>query len=306
VLYYHTGKEKAVVGVMEVVKGPYPDPTRDEDVRTVCRLRKDERALRLLDVDIRPEDIVDWDRMCAVIEETTPAWEPGTKTGYHAITFGWIVGELIHRLDGRPIERILAEDVCGPLGIDSLWFGMPESIRPRLARFEFAPEPTPDLSPPADDYAAHVVPPGLLPLAALGNRPEFARAVIPAAAAVANARSLARFYAALVGDGVDGQRLLSRERVRIASTLQTDAMDVVVGAAWPKALGYFLGDESAVQTCISPTAFGHTGAGGFTAYADPAHDLAFAVCKTFVLAQIDPVSDPAHRFERELHATLLS
>ena len=57
---------------------------------------------------------------------------------------------------------------------------------------------------------------------------------------------------------------------------------------------------------ISPTAFGHTGAGGFTAYADPAHDLAFAVCKTYVLAQIDPVSDPAHRFERELHATLLS
>jgi CubicO group peptidase (beta-lactamase class C family) len=263
-------------------------------------------GLAHLPIDTGPEDIVDWDRMCAVIEETTPAWAPGTKTGYHAVTFGWIVGELIHRLDGRPIERILAEDVCAPFGIDSLWFGMPESVAPRLARFAFDPGDTPDPTPAPDDYAAHVVPPGLLPLAALANRPEIPRAVLPAVGAVANARSLARLYAAVVGDGVDGRRLLSPERVRIATTLQTDAFDLVAKAAWPKGLGYFLGDAAAVQTAVSPTAFGHTGAGGFTAYADPAHDLAFAVCKTYVLTEIDPVNDPARRFERELHAALLS
>jgi CubicO group peptidase (beta-lactamase class C family) len=77
---------------------------------------------------------------------------------------------------------------------------------------------------------------------------------------------------------------------------------VVVRAAWPKAMGYFLGCEPAVQTAVCSSAFGHTGAGGFTAYADPEHDLAFALCKTHMLSGIDDVTDPARRFERELHA----
>jgi CubicO group peptidase (beta-lactamase class C family) len=272
-------------------------------------------GLAHLPLDLRPEDVIDWDRMCAIVEDATPAWEPGTKTGYHALTYGWILGEIVRRVDGRPIERVLAEDVCGPLGIDSLWFGMPAAAAHRLARLDFAdpPLPDPDLPPPTPPpgapsagYGASVVPPGLLPLGAVANRPEFPRAVVPAAGGVANARSLARLYASLVGGGVEGRRLFSRERVRLASTLQTDALDVVVGAAWPKAMGYFLGSATAVQTCVSPTAFGHTGAGGFTAFADPANDLAFALCKTHMLAEIDLDRDPARRFERELHTLLLS
>jgi CubicO group peptidase (beta-lactamase class C family) len=128
--------------------------------------------------------------------------------------------------------------------------------------------------------------------------------VVPAAGGVANARSLARLYATLVGDGVDGHRLLPERRVRTATALQTDAVDEVVGVAWPKAMGYFLGFEPAVQTCVSSTAFGHTGAGGFTAYADPARELAFAVCKTHMLSAIDRIDDPARRIERELLALL--
>jgi CubicO group peptidase (beta-lactamase class C family) len=264
-------------------------------------------GLAHLPIDLRPEDVIDWDRMCEILEESTPAWEPGTKTGYHALTFGWLVGELIHRADGRPIERILAEDVCAPLGIDSLWFGMPESAAGRLAKLEFEPGlpgPPADAPPPSaeDYYAALAVPPGIAPLGELANHPAFPRAVVPAAGGVANARSLARLYASLIGDGVHGRRLLSRERVATATTLQTDAEDVLVRAAWPKGMGYFLGSEPAAQTAACSSAFGHTGAGGFTAYADPEHDLAFALCKTYMLSAIDPVTDPARRFERELHA----
>ena len=255
--------------------------------------------------DLRPEELIDWDRMCAVIEASSPLWEPGTKTGYHALTFGWILGELARRVDGRPISRIVAEDLCAPLGIDSLYFGMPEAAVPRLAHLEFAPEPTPDPTTPApDDYAAMTVPPAVLPLGAWANRPEFPRAVVPAAGGVANARSLARLFAGLVGDGVDGRRLLPPERVAVASTLQTDAIDVVVGAAWPKGMGYFLGSPTAIQTCVSPTAFGHTGAGGFSAYADPPLELAFALCKTQMSSGTDADADTARRFERELHAAL--
>ena len=270
-------------------------------------------GLAHLPLDLTPADVVDWDRMCAILVDSTPAWTPGTKTGYHALTFGWLLGEVVRRVDGRPVEQVLAEDVCAPLGLDALWFGMPESAAPRLARADFVdppPEPTSlnETAPTSGDadaaYAASAIPPGLLPLGALLNRPEFSRAVVPAAGGVANARSLARLYASLVGDGVDGRRLLPETRVRTATTLQTDAADVVVGAAWPKAMGYFLGFEPAVQTCISPTAFGHTGAGGFTAYADPARDLAFAVCKTHMLSTIDRIDDPARRFERLLHELL--
>jgi CubicO group peptidase (beta-lactamase class C family) len=282
----------------------WPEFARNGKERITARHALTHTAgLAHLPIDLRPEDVIDWDRMCAILGDSTPAWEPGTKTGYHSFTFGWLVGELIRRIDGRPIERILAEDVCAPLGIDSLWFGMPESAAPRLARLEYEPGPPADPLPLAEtDYAILAVPPALLPLGMLANIPAFPRAVVPAVGGVANARSLARLYATLVGDGIDGRRLLSRERVAIATTLQTDAEDVVAKAAWPKAMGYFLGYEPAVQTCVCSGAFGHTGAGGFTAYADPEHDLAFAVCKTYMLAEIDRVNDPARRFERELHA----
>lgn len=255
--------------------------------------------------DLRPEELIDWDRMCAVMEASSPLWPPGTMTGYHALTFGWILGELARRVDGRPISRIVAEDLCAPLGIDSLYFGLPDTALPRLAHLEFAPEPTPDPAPPSpDDYGAMIVPPAVLPLGDWANRPEFPKAVLPAAGGVANARSLARLFAGLVGNGVDGRRLLPPERVAVASTLQTAAMDVVAGAAWPKALGYSLGSPTAIQTCVSRTAFGHTGAGGFTAYADPPLELAFALCKTKMSSDTDAETDTARRFERELHSAL--
>jgi CubicO group peptidase (beta-lactamase class C family) len=99
-------------------------------------------------------------------------------------------------------------------------------------------------------------------------------------------------------------RLLSEDRVRIATEMKTDAMDCVAGAAWPKGMGYFLGCADAPQTCASPTAFGHTGAGGFTAYADPAHDLAFALCKTRMVDEADPSRITSREFERELYRAL--
>ena len=138
----------------------------------------------------------------------------------------------------------------------------------------------------------------------MANREDFRKAVLPAANCVANARALAKVYASLVGDGIDGVRLLSKARVRMATQLQTNEVDCVAGAAWPKGMGYFLGSGTASQTCVSQTAFGHTGAGGFTAYADPAHDVAFALCKTRMVDHLDPQQYSARIFERELYKVL--
>ncbi len=91
-------------------------------------------------LDTTPEDLCDWDKMCAAIADAELWWEPGTKVGYHAYTFGYIVGEIVRRTTGKPISQVLREDVAGPLGVaDELWFGMPESEHHRLARLEDAP-----------------------------------------------------------------------------------------------------------------------------------------------------------------------
>src|SRR6266511_4100731 len=89
----------------------------------------------LFAADTTTEDLCDWDRMCAVIADATPWWEPGTKTGYHAYTFGYVVGEIVRRTTGKPISQVLREEVAGPLGVaDELYFGMPAAELGRLAR----------------------------------------------------------------------------------------------------------------------------------------------------------------------------
>src|SRR6266536_3971313 len=89
--------------------------------------------------DTTAEDLCDWDLMCARIAGATPWWEPGTQTGYHAYTFGYIVGEIVRRATGKRISQVLREDVAGPLGVaGELYFGMPASELGRLARLEDA------------------------------------------------------------------------------------------------------------------------------------------------------------------------
>src|SRR5258708_7004505 len=80
-----------------------------------------------------PELICDWDGMCAAIAELEPLWEPGTKVGYHAWTFGWIIGEIVRRADGRSLARVAQDELCRPLGIDSFFLGIPDAAESRGA-----------------------------------------------------------------------------------------------------------------------------------------------------------------------------
>src|SRR5215204_5017654 len=87
--------------------------------------------------DTTPEDLCDWDKMCSVIADTKPWWEPGTKVAYHAYTFGYIVGELVRPATGKPISQVLREEIAEPLGVnDELYVGVPESHHGLLARVE--------------------------------------------------------------------------------------------------------------------------------------------------------------------------
>ncbi|WP_433424176.1 serine hydrolase domain-containing protein [Microtetraspora malaysiensis] len=90
--------------------------------------------------DLTVQDLADWDRMCALIASSEPWWEPGTETGYHAMTWGFVMGEIVRRSTDKPISQVLIQEVAAPLGIaDELFFGVPESELGRLARLADAP-----------------------------------------------------------------------------------------------------------------------------------------------------------------------
>jgi CubicO group peptidase (beta-lactamase class C family) len=206
-----------------------------------------------------PEHIDDWDLMCREIADMEPSYEPGTRTGYHGLTFGWILGEVLRRVDGRPIAQFLQEEVCGPLGLKSLYFGIPASEEHRVAPLIIDPSM----------MQAHF------------NRSEVRQASIPAGGGIMNARDIARHYAALANGGeLDGARILSEDRIRIATTLQTEAMDDVFKYEARKALGYWLGGPGLVAGGLAgPAAFGFQGFGGSVGFADPERKFAFGLTR---------------------------
>ncbi|MFC5748163.1 serine hydrolase domain-containing protein [Actinomadura rugatobispora] len=219
------------------------------------------------------EDLCDWDGMCALIAGSEPWWEPGTKTAYHAHTFGYIVGEIVRRATGKPISQVLREEVAGPLDVaDELFFGVPEADLGRLARMETPPEVAEAARGMAGMFAA-LMPPEIVPDAAYANRPDVLRADIPAGG-VLTARAVARMYAALLGE-VGGVRLVSPERFRELSGAAFEGTDAVMGSPAVWALGYSLAPLGPDR----PEVFGMPGMGGSAAYADPVSGTAFAITK---------------------------
>jgi len=223
------------------------------------------------------EDLCDWDKMCAAIADSELWWEPGTKVGYHAYTFGYLIGEVIRRATGKPISQVLLQEVSGPLGVGKeIYFGMPKSEHHRLAVLEDAETeagPMADMPPDLPMFKAG--PMSTMPTATLGNRADILAADIPAGGKT-SARAIARMYAALVGE-VDGIRLVSPETLRTATAVAMAGTDAIFGMPTKWGLGYAIGGLGTAND--SDTVFGVGGAGGTFAFGDTATGIAFAVTK---------------------------
>jgi len=210
--------------------------------------------------------LCDWSAMCAEIAAMAPAWEPGSRREYQAITFGWILGEAACRATGKTFERLLEEEIRAPLGLRDTFMGIPDTAGPRVAVLE---EIGPEQAFPEVDFPQSI-PNWVQPLYAFMNRPDVRRACIPASNGIMTARDLARHYAALCPGGVDGVELLPPGRVRQAVEPQKPTVPTTMGA---RGLGYGLGGEGVAmgrrQTC-----FGHGGHGGALGFADLDHGLA--------------------------------
>jgi CubicO group peptidase (beta-lactamase class C family) len=279
-----------------------------KDVITTRQVLTHNAGIPHMPEGVTPEDICDWEKMCRGFEKLSPLWKPGTMNVYHALSFGWILGELARRVDGRPIERIVQEDLCEPFGIDSLFFGIPDEAESRVAILENDPHPLPPPPPPPpppepvfpEITLDLLIPPSLQPLHEVMNRGEVRRAVLPAFGGIMNARSIARHYAVLACGELDGIGLLSQARIRIATELKFDQNGELVNDVMNRPLGYILGGPlSSLGNRL--TAFGHGGMGGSLGFADTKYRFSFGLAKTRLVDR-PPGQETAYLIAREIRS----
>jgi CubicO group peptidase (beta-lactamase class C family) len=225
--------------------------------------------------------MLDWTHVTAALAAQAPAWEPGTRFGYHGITYGFLVGEVIRRVTGTTVHEAVQKEIVEPLDLDGMFIATPPDHRHRLAelimsfgdtqrteRIASWMERIAWLRPAVEAFM--VVNFDRL---VLGDR--IHESELPALNGCFTARSLARMYAALAGGGeLDGRRFLSRETLRRATEVQTTARDVVVGFPMRWRLGYH---RAATTRGGLPSGFGHFGFGGSGAWADTDRNLSVAM-----------------------------
>jgi len=216
------------------------------------------------------EVLYDWDRYAAVIAAEAPWWEPGTANGYHAVTFGHLVGEVIRRISGRSVGQFLRDEVTGPLGAD-FHIGLPPSEDGRcgeMVRPTAVENASAGLAEPAPDSLRAKVLGNPVLRPEVANTADWRRAEIPAANGHGNARSVARVLSAMAcGGSVDGVHLLGAESIARAIETQAWAPDLVLGFKIKWGLGFMLVSEQ-LPLSPNPRTFGHGGWGGSLGFAD--------------------------------------
>ncbi len=238
----------------------------------------------LLYADAAPDgSAYDWDVMIRAFETQAPEWEPGTRGGYHSVSAGYLFSELVQRVDGRSIQQFLAEEVTGPLEVDYR-YGLAEEDRDRVANIIPNPE-------------SHTFVQSRDPTTKLGrawrvrpnshdgyNAEDYRRAVFPSSNGHGNARGVARIYAALAcGGALDGVRLLSQEMIEEARREAWHDVCEMTDRVFRYGHGFFLNCPMA-PLGANPRAFGHPGAGGALAFADPEGRIAFSYSPNLMCA----------------------
>jgi CubicO group peptidase (beta-lactamase class C family) len=283
----------------------------DKKEITVADLLAHRAGLAWIDGTMSVDDMLAWEPVIKALEAQAPSWPPGTAHGYHATTYGWLVGEVVRRVTGVSIGTFLRNEIAGPLAAE-FFIGLPPSEEPRVARlvpFSLGPVSagsTGNLTPSGDDhnavggpdlsqlaevasdylapdgplFKALMAPGGAFSDPELWHSPRLHAAEIPAANGICDARSLARLYGACVSDiptdSGEGFRILGPEQVERAVRAETVGPDVVLlGLDIQWGLGFNINRGLIAAADLGgPDAFGHFGMGGSVGWADPSAELA--------------------------------
>ena len=283
--------ERGVLDIDAPVADVWPDfAAAGKEAVTTRHLLTHQAGLPVFDEPITFSECHDPDLVAARLAGQAPHWEPGTAHGYHPLTFGWLVGEVVRRVTGCSVGRMLADKVTGPLGLD-FWVGLPpekEASVARLApgRFDLAGVAPDD---PALIFAASILdvtsltfrafanPPGQFDVESF-NAPELHQAEWPAANGIGTARALAGLYGELACD-----RILSTAVLDEASRVQVSGPDRVLAVDSAFGLGFSL---HSTMTAHGPGSFGHEGAGGSVAFADRDRGMGFAYVMNQLTARL--------------------
>jgi len=270
----------------------------------VLHLLSHQAGLPAVDARLSAEEVQAWDPVVTALSEQTPFWEPGTAHGYHALAYGWLVGEVVRRITGRTVGRFFADEIAGPLGLD-FWIGLPDEQEHRVSPMvgTLVPAGGNDSGKTEGtaqgtggggaDGGAAAMPSNFsstLLARALNfggafsdphwaNRREWHAAELPAANGITNATSLSRLYAGLIGtvEGGPAERILTKAQVEEARTVRTFGPDQVflsVGFPMEQHIGQGFWISSPYAPFGGEGSFGHSGAGGSYGFADPENDLA--------------------------------
>jgi CubicO group peptidase (beta-lactamase class C family) len=237
----------------------------------------------------RAEDLLDPERMAERLASEPPIWPAGERLAYHALTFGWLCGELVRRIDGRTVGRFFAEEFARPLDLE-LWIGLPAEVEPRVARLERAPgyrvagEPGPLLEALYGPMLHRFV----------WNEPAFHAVEIPAANAIGTARSVALLYGRL-------EKVLRPETIDLGRTELSRGLCAVTDFPYAFGVGFELQTE---RRSLGPPAdaFGHSGSGGSAHGSWPDERVGFSYIPTELRSS--ETDDRARRLLAELYDEL--
>jgi CubicO group peptidase (beta-lactamase class C family) len=244
-----------------------------KDKVTVAQLLSHQAGVCGVSEKIQITDLYDWDKMVRLLAAQKPFWEPGQASGYHAVTWGYLAGELIRRITGKTPGQYFQEKVAGPLGTD-FYIGLPDSEMNRVADMigpnhgRVAQKPLDGSRKIPPFYTVALLNPEIRPFKDASS-PAWRKAEIPAANGQANARGIARIYGALANGGeIDGIRIISRKGIETATIEEVNGeqVNLVTGRAMRFARGFILNTEG--QYGPNPKTFGHAGAGGSIGFAD--------------------------------------
>lgn len=250
---------------------------------TLSQLLSHQAGLCALDARV---DILNYGAVIKALEVQKPLWPPGTMHGYHARTFGFLLDEVVRRIAGKTLSEYWREVFAQPLNLD-LWIGLPEEENPRVATVYAAKSGRP---PEPKQFYLDLVTPGTLARKTFSspyglksvsgmNTPEIRAQSIVSFGGIGSASALAKFYSMLANGGkLDGQAFFSEKTIAWMTTTLADGMDRVFQVPTAFSAGFMKDPRNAARRLFgtSPNAFGHPGAGGSHAFADPENRISFA------------------------------
>jgi len=276
-----------------------------KDTITLAQLLSHQAGLSALD---ETADICDYEAVIRAIEKQKPLWKPGTAHGYHARTFGFLVDETTRRISGKRISEYWRATFAEPMRLD-LWIGLPESEEPRTATIYAAKargEQRPvefyrELATPGTLVRKTFTSPrGLNSIAEMNKRERRALQIV-SFSGIGSAPSLAKFYAMLANDGrMEGRRYFEPETIAQMTTALASGIDRILQLPTAFSAGFMKDAAETSQRIFGPSAsaFGHPGAGGSDAFADPENGISFA----YVMNQMEQSLMPNEKSGRLVDA----